>query len=86
MKEHKPNLIYYIGKYVLEEGIQYFRFPRKMVFVCYIEEPHLVDTHEVFLSDKKKDQAFVFCQKHHDFFDVSCNPNTKFHAEKEVGK
>lgn len=66
-----PNLIHYLSEYVLEEGIQKFMFPRRETFACTIEEPHLVETDVIFLSDKKKG-AFIYCPKHHDFFDVSC--------------
>ena len=66
----KPNLIHYMSEYVLEEGIQQFMFPKPETFVCTIKEPHLVKARVVFLSDKRKG-AFIFCPKHHDFFDVS---------------
>ena len=70
---NKPNLIHYIDEYVIEEGIQRFRFPMRQTFVCTLKEPHLVDTDLVFISDKKKG-AFIYCPKHHDFFDVSFKP------------
>ena len=70
MNEQKPNLIHYIDEYVLEEGAQRFQFPKPQTFVCTLKQPHLVETSLVFLSDRKKG-AFIYCPKHHDFFDVS---------------
>lgn len=66
-----PNLIHYIDEYVLEEGIQRFMFPKPQTFVCTLNEPHLVKANVIFLSDKREG-AFVFCRKCHEFLDVSC--------------
>ena len=67
----KPNLIHYVDEYVLEEGVQRFRFPKRQTFACSLEsdKPHLVETWHVFLSDKKQG-AFIYCSQHHEFFDV----------------
>lgn len=69
-KQQKPNLIYYVHEYVLEEGIQEFMFPKPQTFICNLKEPHLVKAHVIYISDKKKG-AFIYCRKHNDFFDVS---------------
>ena len=66
----KQNFIDYIDEYVLEEGIQRFQFRKRQTFVCTIKEPHLVEASVIYLSDKKEG-CFIFCPKHHDFFDVS---------------
>ena len=70
MKSQKPNLLHYLDEYVVEEGLQRFMFPHRQTFVCTLAEPHLVETEVIFLSDKKEG-AFIYCSKHHDFFDVS---------------
>ena len=69
MKE-QINVIHYMDEYVLEEGIQRFMFPKPQTFICDIKEPRLVKAYVTFLSDKTEG-AFIYCRKHHDFFDVS---------------
>ena len=60
----------YLDEYVVEEGVQRFMFPKPQTFVCTLKEPHLVETDIIYMSDKKEG-AFIFCRKHHEFVDIS---------------